>query len=76
MHWPVVEEGAEEAAVEVVAHEEQEVLRELEGVRELAHDLPHAVYELDEHRRAVAVLVSVIAVAHALTSGVAISQLM
>ena len=61
----VVEEGAEEAGVEVVEQEGEEVLVELEGVRELVGDLPHAVDELQKHRRPVVVVVLVNAVADA-----------
>ena len=42
----VVEEGAEEAGVEVVEQEREKVLVELERVRELVGHLPHAVDEL------------------------------
>ena len=61
----VVEEGAEEAGVEVVEQEREEVLVELERVRELVGDLPHAVDELQEHGRSVVVVVLVDAVAYA-----------
>merc|ERR1719323_809352 len=61
----VVEEGAEEAGVEVVEQEGEEVLVELEGVRELVGDLPNAVDELQKHRRPVVVVVLVNAVADA-----------
>ncbi len=61
----VEQESAEQTGVEMIEYESEEVLVELEAMRELIGDLPDAVDELEENWRAVIVVVLVYAVADA-----------
>lgn len=62
----VKKEGPKAARVEMVDDGDEQSLVELEGGWELLLQLPHAVHPLDEHRRAVRVRVTLVAVADAL----------
>ena len=59
----VVEEGAEQAGVEVVENESEKVFVKLKRVGKLVRHLPHAVDELQEDGGPVVVVVFVLTVA-------------
>ena len=52
--------------VQVIQNGDQEVLVELEGIRELFRHLPHTVYELNEDGRSLVIPVVLVTVTNAL----------
>lgn len=64
----IAQERAESARIQMVEYRDQKVFVELERVWELFRHLPHAVDELQKHRRSIRVRVVVVAVSDALQS--------
>ena len=62
----VVQESAELTGVHVLQDDHQELLVEFEKLGMLLHDLPDAVDELEEYRRAILVAVFRCSMAHSL----------
>lgn len=45
---PVIKESPEKTGIQVIQDSDEQILRELECMRELLHDLAHAIHKLQE----------------------------